>query len=153
MRFILDAGVILALAGCASRGQSMAQPASAETSKEASPPPVTQPATSSDPCGSESTTLAIESCVSANRQQVEAEIQASLTRFAGVLRGRGVADADALVAASQTDWERYRNSQCQLHEKLSEGGSLARIAVAYCRQDLAQARLSSLRALEHSVLE
>jgi hypothetical protein len=73
-----------------------------------------------DPCAAEQTTLAIESCVMEHVRRVENDIQAALTRFTGVLNARGIPDAAALAAASQSDWERYRGSQCQLFEKLSE---------------------------------
>jgi uncharacterized protein YecT (DUF1311 family) len=90
----------------------------------------------------------MESCVTEHVQRVEADIRAALTRFTTVLNARGIRDAAKLVAASQTDWEGYRSSQCQLYDKLSEGGSIARVAVAYCRRDLADARLIDLRSLE-----
>jgi uncharacterized protein YecT (DUF1311 family) len=86
-------------------------------------------------------------------QRVEADIRAALTRFTTVLNARGIPDASQLVAATQTDWEGYRSSQCQLFEKLSEGGSIARVAVAYCRRDLAEARSADLQSLEQSVVE
>lgn len=156
MRLVI-LGIGLALLGCAPAApaatptSTCAEPPSAAMTKPA--PAVINAASAADPCASERTTLAMENCVTERLRQVEAEIQAALVRFASVLVARGVADANAVVAASQADWERYRSSQCSLFEKLSEGGSLARVAVAYCRLDLTDARLANLRSLEESVVE
>jgi len=148
--------LILALAGCPPREPPTTPPVEAEPSHGtdgAAPPALIETSTAGDPCATELTTQAIAGCVAERSRQIEGEIQAALQRSAAVLAARGVSNAEALVAASQTDWEQYRNSQCQLFEKLSEGGSMARIAVAYCQRDLAEARLVHLRSLEQSVVE
>jgi uncharacterized protein YecT (DUF1311 family) len=149
--------MLLALTGCAPRTPTASpRTVSAEPSPDTratAPSTVSEPSRATDACAAERTTLAMESCVAERLRRIEAEIQAALTRFTGASAARGVSDAAALVAASQTDWERYRSSQCQLFEKLSEGGSIARVAVAYCRLDLAQARLANLRSLEQSLVE
>jgi uncharacterized protein YecT (DUF1311 family) len=157
MRLARTVGVVLALIGCAPGTPTASPPpVSADQSndtKTAAPPTVTKPSMATDPCAAERTTLAMESCVGDHLRSVEAEIQAALRRFTGVAVARGGGDVAALVAASQSDWESYRSSQCQLFEKLSEGGSIARVAVAYCRLDLAQARLANLRSLEQSIVD
>jgi uncharacterized protein YecT (DUF1311 family) len=80
-------------------------------------------------------------------------IQQAQTRFTHVLSSRGVVEAASEVATSQDAWERYRSTHCQLHEQLSGGGSIARISIAHCRRDLANARLAELQALERTVIE
>jgi len=156
MRLAWNLGLLTSLAACAPTAPPALSPTPSPPSpadSTAAQPPLVAPSSAPDPCAAEQTTLGIVTCVSESVQRIESDIQAALTRFTSVLHARGVADAAALVAASQADWERYRGSQCQLFEKLSEGGSLARVAVAYCRRDLAAARLSDLASLERSVVE
>jgi uncharacterized protein YecT (DUF1311 family) len=147
----------LALAGCPPREPATTPPpVNVEPSRDTDrvvPAPMNETSAAPDPCAAELTTQAIVACVTERSQQIEGEIQAALPRSAAVLAARGIGNAAARVAASQTDWERYRSSQCQLFEKLSEGGSMARIDVAYCRRDLSAERLAHLRSLEQSVVE
>ena len=156
MRMARILGLLLPCVACAPTAPLATAPSHSSqpcSDTAAGPQTVAAPTRATDPCAAEQTTLAIETCVTEHVRRVENDIQAALTRFTGVLNARGIPDAAALTAASQSDWERYRGSQCQLFEKLSEGGSIARIAVAYCRRDLAEARLADLRALEQSVVE
>lgn len=147
--------VLAAAVGCtaAPPAPPLASSNASDRDTTSSVPPRTVSAADGDPCAAERTTLGIETCITERRRQIEANIQAAVARSSGVLTARGVGDGAALVDASQKDWERYRESQCRLHEKLAEGGSIGRIAVAYCRHDLARSRLADLTLLEQSVVE
>jgi uncharacterized protein YecT (DUF1311 family) len=157
MRLARTLGIVLALVACAPGAPPAASPSVSDTpckdTTTATSPTAKESSAAADPCDAERTTPAIESCLTEGRRQIETDIRAALTRATILLSAGGGNDAAALVAASQDDWERYRSAQCALFEKLSEGGSMARIAVAYCRRDLAATRLSDLRKLEDSVAE
>ena len=92
-------------------------------------------------------------CAGNQRRDVEREMQAAVVGVSSALNARGVENAAAFVATSQQDWERYRTSHCELLSKLYEGGSLARVTLAFCLRDVARERLVFLQSLEHSSMD
>jgi uncharacterized protein YecT (DUF1311 family) len=106
-----------------------------------------------DPCASETTTLGMETCAGEDMRRLEASITAIMEDLTPLLRAHSAPDSPSTLAASEKQWEQYRDTQCHLHEQLAQGGSLAGLNVVMCRRSLAASRLEHLRALRESIVQ
>jgi uncharacterized protein YecT (DUF1311 family) len=105
------------------------------------------------PCESESTSLAIESCVGQELEALETDLDDAINDLDRRLRSRNSTDAISALMSSQADWEKFRDSHCSLPTLIAGGGSLSGVDSTFCRRGLTAQRLEQIRALRQGIVE
>lgn len=132
------ASVLMLFAGCVHSTTGDTPPA----------PPMVETATATDPCRSAQSQTELTVCWGQAAETGEAGLRDALSKTEAALRGAGEAEVVALLAATQKQWEQYRNLQCELHRKRFRGGTGEGMADAICRYRMAMDRSRELRSVE-----
>jgi uncharacterized protein YecT (DUF1311 family) len=102
-----------------------------------------------DPCQVATSQLELNQCWGNMAKRSQAEVKRLAGAVERTLESRSDRVAVDRQRAAQSEWERYRDRQCELEQQRFAGGSAAAMALAQCRYRLHRQRLIELSAIQN----